>query len=440
MAQDYVGSNNINLLMPNGQFGTRILGGDDCASARYIHTELNPIVDKLFPKTDFPILKYVDDDGYLVEPNYYVPVIPMALINGGQGIGTGFSMSLPKYNPEDIVNNLKRKANGQEALDTYPWFKGFKGSIVKKNDVSYITKGKYHKVDEDTICVTELPVGMWTQNFKNLLEILSGYDIEEKKKKSAPTKGKKKSPQKPVKEKVKKEAIIHNYRDNSDESKVEFTIKFKEFVLEDLEGSVDSDGINGVEKELKLTTTKMTNLNNIHLYNRSGLIQKYSNINEIIDEFYNVRISLYARRKDYILDIMSKDLQKINAKVEFIKGIIGDKIIINKQKKRAIIEQLVAQKFPLIYTEQSKEHIIDLASTKLTEKEVEKIYTSNKYDYLIKLPIDSLTEEKIEELEKLKKDLEMEIDSLKNKTIKEMYINELNEFMKAYKKINKDLK
>jgi DNA topoisomerase-2 len=135
---------------------------------------------------------------------------------------------------------------------------------------------------------------------------------------------------------------------------------------------------------------------------------------------------------------MSKDLQKINAKVEFIKGIIGDKIIINKQKKRAIIEQLVAQKFPLIYTELSKEHIIDLSTTKLTEKEVEKIYTSNKYDYLIKLPIDSLTEEKIEELEKLKKDLEMEIDSLKNKTIKEIYINELNEFLKAYKKINKD--
>jgi DNA topoisomerase-2 len=183
----------------------------------------------------------------------------------------------------------------------------------------------------------------------------------------------------------------------------------------------------------------MTNLTNIHLYNRNGQIQKYANVNEIIDEFYNVRMCLYARRKDYILDILCKDLVKINAKVEFIKGIIGDKIIINKQKKRAIIEQLVEQKFPLIYTENSKEKIINLHSedVKLSEKEVEKLYTSNKYDYLIKLPIDSLTEEKIEELEKLKKDLEAEVETTTNKTIKEMYIEELNDFLKAYKKMIK---
>ena len=442
MAQDYVGSNNLNLLMPNGQFGTRILGGDDCASARYIHTELNTIVDKLFPKADFPILKYVDDDGYLVEPEYYVPVVPVGLINGGQGIGTGFSTLIPKYNPEDIVNNLKRKVNGQEAVDTYPWFKGFTGSIVKKNEVSYITKGKYHKIDDDTICVTELPIGMWTHNFKNNLEILSGYDIEDKKSKNkgkTNVKGKKKSPTKQPLTKPVKEAIIKNYRDNSDESKVEFTIKFKEFVLEDLEDVVDSDGINGIEKVLKLTTTKMTNLTNMHLYNRNGQINKYENINEIIDEFYNVRMSLYVRRKEYILDILGKDLVKINAKVEFIKGIIGDKIIINKQKKRAIIEQLLSQKFPMIYTENSKEHIINLHSDEVTlsAKDVIKLYTSNKYDYLIKLPIDSLTEEKIEELEKLKKDLEVEVFTLENKTIKEMYIEELDAFLKAYKKIIK---
>jgi DNA topoisomerase-2 len=291
--------------------------------------------------------------------------------------------------------------------------------------------------------VTELPIGMWTQNFKNHLEILSGYDIEDKKSKNKSkknVKGKKKTPTN-TKQAIKpiKEAIILNYRDNSDESKIEFTIKFKEFVLEDLQEVVDSDGINGVEKVLKLTTTKMTNLTNMHLYNRNGQIQKYANVNEIIDEFYNVRMCLYARRKDYILDILGKDLVKINAKVEFIKGIIGDKIIINKQKKRAIIEQLVEQKFPLIYTENSKEKIINLHSedVKLSEKEVEKLYTSNKYDYLIKLPIDSLTEEKIEELEKLKKDLELEVETTTNKTIKEMYLHELNDFLKAYKKMIK---
>ena len=88
MAQDFVGSNNINVLMPNGQFGTRIMGGADSASPRYIHTELNPIVDIIYPKDDLPLLTYTDDDGLLVEPTYYVPIIPMVLINGMVYIGT----------------------------------------------------------------------------------------------------------------------------------------------------------------------------------------------------------------------------------------------------------------------------------------------------------------------------------------------------------------
>ena len=97
MAQDFIGSNNLNLLMPNGQFGTRIMGGHDAASCRYIHTELNKIVTTLFPVADFPLLEYNDDDGVLVEPKNYLPIIPMVLVNGMNGIGTGFSTSIPKY-------------------------------------------------------------------------------------------------------------------------------------------------------------------------------------------------------------------------------------------------------------------------------------------------------------------------------------------------------
>ena len=432
MAQNYVGANNINLLKPNGQFGTRILGGSDSASARYIHTELNmPIVDKLYPKKDMPVLYYINDDGYLVEPNHYVPIIPIVLINGAIGIGTGFSTCIPQYNPIDIVNNLKRKLKDLDSVETYPWFKGFAGKIIQKNDASFLTKGLYHKIGDDEICVTELPIGRWTQDFKDLLEILSGYDIDDKKK----TKKSKPNSKTKFKDKQKTEAIILDYRDNSDESKVNFTITFKEFVLDDLEDKVDKDGINGVEKVLKLTTTKRTNLNNMHLYNREGSIQKYANVNEIIDEFYNVRMNLYTKRKHHILNILEKELNKISAKVEFIKGIINDTIIINKQSKKSIIEQLYHKRFPLIYTENSEEHVIDLTehNNLLSDTKLIKLYKSNNYDYLIKLPIDSLTIEKIEELERIHNDRIIEVELLKSKTEKDIYLEELNDFLKSYK-------
>ena len=88
MAQDFVGSNNCNLLEPIGQFGTRLLGGKDSAQPRYIHTKLAPIGGKLFNKSDEPLYDYNDDDGQKVEPIYYVPTLPLLLINGGSGIGT----------------------------------------------------------------------------------------------------------------------------------------------------------------------------------------------------------------------------------------------------------------------------------------------------------------------------------------------------------------
>src|SRR5437762_3257956 len=108
MAQDYVGSNNINLLNPNGQFGTRLAGGKDAGAAQYIFTELNELTPTIFAADDQPLLKYLDDDGTSIEPQYYVPVLPMILVNGANGIGTGFSTQVPCYNPEDIVANLLR--------------------------------------------------------------------------------------------------------------------------------------------------------------------------------------------------------------------------------------------------------------------------------------------------------------------------------------------
>ena len=147
MAQNFVGANNINLLQPNGQFGTRIMGGNDSASARYIHTQLNPIVDTIFPQADLPLLEYINDDGLMVEPKWYCPIIPMVLVNGMVGIGTGFSTTIPQFNPIDCLNNIRRKMDGMPYLSMKPYYRGFKGRVEKIVENRPFTERKLHRED-----------------------------------------------------------------------------------------------------------------------------------------------------------------------------------------------------------------------------------------------------------------------------------------------------
>jgi len=189
MAQDYMGSNNINLLAPNGMFGSRIRGGKDSASPRYIHTKLSPITRRMFIPSDDMILNYQDDDGYPVEPTHYVPIIPMVLINGALGIGTGWSTSIPNFNPSDIIKNIRRKLVGDDWTTMKPYYRGFKGQIeeCKSSEPercrAYRSKGIVEVINTytdgdgnqwSTIQVNELPIGVWTEDFKKLL-----MDLEE---------------------------------------------------------------------------------------------------------------------------------------------------------------------------------------------------------------------------------------------------------------------
>ena len=114
MAQNFVGSNNINLLEPNGQFGTRLQGGKDASAPRYIWTKMNKLAQLIFHPDDNPLLKYNLDDGQKVEPEWYIPVVPLVLINGTEGIGTGFSTKIPSHNPIDIIENIYNMMNGKK--------------------------------------------------------------------------------------------------------------------------------------------------------------------------------------------------------------------------------------------------------------------------------------------------------------------------------------
>ena len=400
MAQDYMGSNNINLLMPNGQFGTRIMGGHDSASPRYIHTELNKIVDLIYPSVDFPLLEYNDDDGILVEPKYYVPIIPMVLVNGMNGIGTGFSTTIPKHDIVDVIKNIKKKIKNVSYGSIAPHVNGFKGKIVKIDKKNYISKGIYEVINDTSIRITELPIGKWTDDYKKFLD---GLLPDTKKSKSLENE-KHKKPKK----------TILDYVNNSSDTEVDFTITFEKGFLNSLQWD-DDENIDGPEKFFKLTTSKGLSYTNIHLYNDKCQIKKYDNVNDIFDEFYKIRYDLYVKRKAYQLSNLDNELKILESKMRFIQSVMNDEIVIYKRKKIDIIKDLLTQEY------------IQVTSGKVVE--YKKDETTSSYDYLIKMSLYLFTEDEIEKLEKQINDLRDEYHGLEKMTVEEIWILECDKLL-----------
>jgi DNA topoisomerase-2 len=387
MAQNYVGSNNINLFMPNGQFGTRMQGGKDSASERYIFTQLNKLTRSIFQVTDDSILNYLNDDGLLVEPVFYAPIIPMILVNGSKGIGTGFSTDIMCYNPVQIIDYLKNKLLSIEDddIEFIPYYEGFKGHITKITNEKFLVKGLYEKVGVDKIKVTELPVGYWTEDFKELIENLiePGADKEGKK----------------------TQALIKDYDDMSKDTNVDFTITFSKGKLDELEKMKGDYGCNGLEKLLKLYTTNSTT--NMHLFDADDTLQKYDKVSEIIDDYYVTRLTLYETRKEYMIDSLDKELVLLSNKAKYIQENLDGTIDLRKKKREQVCEML-------------------------QEKGYNTIDDDLEYKYLIRMPMDSVTEENVDKLLKDKASKEQELAVIKNTTINQMWISELNNIKDLY--------
>lgn len=370
LAQNYVGSNNINILSPNGQFGTRIHGGSDSASSRYIFTSLEKITRSIFDSRDDPILKYLDEDGEIIEPVHYVPIIPMILINGAEGIGTGWRSFIPNYNPLDIIDHLLGMLDGIKDLEEIvPCYKGFRGRIEKTEEDKYKTFGVYKKIAKNKIEITELPIGTWTQNYKEFLEkLITGDD--------------------------KTDALIKEYVEKHSESNVHFEIhlipdRMKE-CLED----------NSFETEFKLTS----NLNTMNMvaFDQKGKLHRYISVKDIINEFYEVRLDFYQKRKEALINAVTKDLDLLENKARFITDVIEGRIVISKKKK------------------------IELEAI-LSEKEFKPIgkESSESFDYLLTMPLLSLTKEKVDNLIKEKNEKEKLLESLFSITTKGMWRTDL---------------
>ena len=384
MAQNYVGSNNINLLEPNGQFGTRLQGGQDSASERYIFTLLNPLTRSLFPEADDAVLTYLDDDGTLVEPEFYVPILPFALVNGISGIGTGFSCNIEPYNPKQLIQYLRnRMLNQTNAMEFVPYYEGFTGEIIKTDENKYLVKGKYEKIGDDKIRITELPVGTWTMPYTTFLEGLLDGGVDKAGKKIAPT--------------------IKDFTSTSTEVAVDFTVVFPKDKLEELEASVDANGCNGLMKTLKLFTTVSTT--NMYMFNSECKLHKYGSVEEIIDDFYGVRMGIYQKRKDYLVGAMTQKLVKLSNRARYIQEVLKGTIDLRKKTAQQVTDLLTGLNFATI---------------------------DGDFKYLIKMPMDSVTEENVANIMKEKADTEAELATLRATTLETMWLGELAKLETEY--------
>ena len=328
LANDYTGSNNINLLEPCGQFGTRLMGGKDASQTRYIFTKLTKEARKLFDPKDDAILNYLDDDGRSIEPDFYMPTLPMVLVNGTEGIGTGFSCYVPPFNPDDIKDNIKRVLEGEDLVPMKPWFRGFKGKVFKDEGGLWVTEGVWRDTGS-RLKVTELPPGRWTQDYKEHLDSLT-----EKK-------------------------LITSYTNNSTTEDVDFEIF----------------GYSGKDllKDLKMRKTFHTS--NMHLFHPTRGIHKYESPEEILKDFVELRLEHYKKRKAHLIDVLEKRAELCSHKSKFVSMVIEGKLMVFKRKKQDL-EKEMSTMFPKI--DGSWDYLLNIRTVEYTEERVEALMTESR--------------------------------------------------------------
>jgi DNA topoisomerase-2 len=415
MAQNFVGSNNINLFEPNGQFGTRLQGGKDSASERYIFTQLNKITRFIFRAEDDAVLTYLDDDGQSVEPIFYVPIIPMVLVNGVKGIGTGFSTDIMCYNPQQIIDYIKYKLTpasapaSASAPTINPFYKNFKGTIQRIVDASnsvstaakYLIKGCYTILDDKKIRITELPVGTWTDDYKKFIEQL----IEPVAKKSGDAAGSA-SASTAIQ-------LVKDYNDMSTDAVVDITLTMMPNIIATYRDKVVEHGCTMLEKCLGLYTTQSTT--NMNMFDANEKLKKYNTPEEIVDDYYPVRIEYYQKRKTYLLDTLRKELLVLSNRARYIGEILDDTIDL-RRKTTAMMVQILKDRN---YDVQQGDDDGDLVAG---------------YKYLLKLPMDSVSEENVEKLRTEKEKKEKELAHLESKTTENLWQDDLAELEEEYKK------
>jgi DNA topoisomerase II len=403
MAQDFMGANNINLLVPVGQFGSRLLGGKDAASPRYIHTYLQPIVSKLFRKEDAGILQHLEDDGLKVEPETYLPVMPMLLVNGCVGIGTGFSTDIPPYNPSELSRVLKerllRRLPSMRMVPLKPWWFGFKGT-VSGEDGTWTTRGVY-EMDHVrfTITITELPVGVWTKDYKAFLDELAS------------------EPSTPLK----------HFDDLYTDTEVKFILYFTEDQYEDYKAHPED-----FEKKFRMTSTWRTS--NMVAFNKDMRITKYATVGDILEDFYDERLRRYEERRQKEMARLEDDAELAENTAKFLRAVLAGRIDLRQKTDEQIVEMMKAEKLaPLSKRVEHQRAQQEGGATAGGAGDVGDGVEG--YEYVLRLRMDRVKQTAVEQQEAAVVASRAAVEALRGTTAAQLWLKDLEEFDTAWEKM-----
>jgi DNA topoisomerase-2 len=323
MAQDFIGSNNIPLLVKDGAFGSRIANGKDAANARYIFTKLSKLTRIIFHPDDDAILEKHEHTDTPIEPKFYVPIIPMVLINGCSGIGTGYSCSIPPHNPLDIVNNIRQWLNDQELTPIHPWYNQFEGTVKQVAANKYETEGIIQNENRNTKKITEIPVGLSIDKFKDKLQDLVDNS------------------------KIRK---LKNY---STPDHVHFEFKV----------------VNLKEKDLPLVSS--ISCTNMVLFNQSNHIVKYNSVKSILTEFCTIRLQYYEKRKNHLLTDLKDKHRLIKNKLQFLKDVMEGTLEIHRVDENKVIQEMERRNYRKI--DNSYDYLLSLSMRSFTNQKLNQL-------------------------------------------------------------------
>lgn len=326
LAQNFAGANNIALLKPEGSFGTRTIPA--AAATRYIFSCKHPIYDSIFYDSDLDILEHQTFENEPIEPKFLVPIIPLLLVNGSEGMGTGFAQKILPRNPLDIIKSIEKYLKTKKVTVGSPWFNGYTGTVKWNEDQqNWWVFGKFEKTSVTTIKITEIPIGYTVESYCNVLD------------------------------KLEDAKVIQSYTDASNKNKFEFTIKAtKDFVS-------NSDEI--LFDKLKLIKRFSENFTSI---SENNSVVEFTSAEEIFEAYCKIRLVYYEKRKASIIRKIEDELSLLSNRYLFIKAVTEDKIIINKRTKADVETQCA--KLDLRKRNDSYDYLLDLNIISLTEEKM----------------------------------------------------------------------
>lgn len=325
MAQEFPGSNNMNLFVPEGQFGSKLSHGS--ASYRYIFTKIHPNLRKLIRKEDDCILIDQFSDGEKIEPMHYYPILPIVLINGADGIGTGYATNILNYNPDDLKKNILSILEGKNPRGTLvPWYKGFNGTIERTEEGQVIIKGKLEIVNSTTIHISELPVGRELDWYKAHLN------------------------------KLEDDGIVKDWDDDSTEEEWSFTCRVPRSTTNLGEGKL-MDVFKLISKDTE----------NYTLWNEHGEIQIFNSVQDIINHFVEFRLDRYEVRRQKQIELYNGELDWLNEKLRFVQYYLANHDQFARKKKDQLFKMLEKENFDNI------DGLLSMKIYTLTKDEIDKL-------------------------------------------------------------------